>query len=47
MLYVDPSAGSMMLQVAAAAFFTGALTVKRWWGSAAGAMRRVLARFRR
>lgn len=33
MLYVDPSAGSILLQVAFAAFVGGALTVKRWWGS--------------
>jgi hypothetical protein len=47
MLYVDPSAGSLVLQVAAAALFTGAITVKRWWGSASGAVRRTLARLRR
>jgi hypothetical protein len=33
MLYVDPSAGSIFLQVAFAAVVGGALTVKRWWGS--------------
>jgi hypothetical protein len=46
MLYVDPSAGSLVLQVAAAALFTGLITVKRWWGTASGAFRRTLARFR-
>jgi hypothetical protein len=47
MLYLDPSAGSLVLQVAAAALFTGVITVKRWWGGATGAVRRTLARFRR
>ena len=47
MLYIDPSAGSIVLQVIAAALFTGALTVKRWWGSASEAVRRALAHFRR
>jgi hypothetical protein len=47
MLYVDPSAGSLALQVAAAALFTGVITVKRWWATAAGAARRALARLRR
>jgi hypothetical protein len=47
MLYVDPSAGSLVVQVAAAALFTGVITVKRWWGAASGAARRALARLRR
>jgi hypothetical protein len=33
MLYVDPAAGSIVLQVAVAAIVGGALTAKRWWGS--------------
>lgn len=33
MLYVDPAAGSIILQVAFAAFLGGALTAKRWWGT--------------
>ena len=33
MLYVDPSAGSILLQVAFAVVVGGALTVKRWWWS--------------
>jgi hypothetical protein len=33
MLYVDPSAGSLVLQIAVAAMVGGAVTVKRWWGS--------------
>jgi hypothetical protein len=34
MLYVDPAAGSIVLQVAFAAIVGGALTVKRWWAAA-------------
>jgi len=33
MLYVDPAAGSIMLQVAFAAIVGGAFTAKRWWGT--------------
>lgn len=33
MLYVDPAAGSIVLQVAFAAIIGGALTAKRWWAS--------------
>ena len=33
MLYVDPAAGSIVLQVAVAAIVGGALTAKRWWAS--------------
>jgi hypothetical protein len=33
MLYVDPAAGSIVLQVAFAAIVGGALTAKRWWAS--------------
>jgi hypothetical protein len=33
MLYVDPAAGSIVLQVAFAAIVGGALTAKRWWTS--------------
>lgn len=39
MLYVDPAAGSILLQVAFAAVIGGAITAKRWWGS----MRRAVA----
>jgi len=34
MLYVDPAAGSIVLQVAFAAIVGGALTAKRWWATA-------------
>ncbi len=40
MVYVDPAAGSIVLQVAFAAIVGGALTAKRWWA----AMTRVLGR---
>jgi hypothetical protein len=33
MLYVDPAAGSIVLQVAVAAVVGGALTARRWWAS--------------
>lgn len=33
MLYVDPAAGSIVLQVAFAAIVGGAITAKRWWGT--------------
>jgi hypothetical protein len=33
MLYVDPAAGSIVLQVAFAAIVGGAVTAKRWWGT--------------
>jgi len=46
MLYVDPSAGSMILQVAFAAMVGGVLTAKRWWGSLTRAVRSRLDRLR-
>jgi hypothetical protein len=46
MLYVDPSAGSIMLQVAFAAIVGGALTVKRWWGSVSQRLRSAVSRLR-
>jgi hypothetical protein len=33
MLYVDPAAGSIVLQVAIAAVVGGVLTAKRWWAA--------------
>jgi hypothetical protein len=33
MLYVDPAAGSIVLQVAFAAMVGGVFTAKRWWGT--------------
>jgi len=33
MLYVDPTAGSVILQVTFAAILGGVLTAKRWWGT--------------
>jgi hypothetical protein len=33
MLYVDPAAGSIALQLAFAAIVGGAITAKRWWGA--------------
>jgi hypothetical protein len=46
MLYVDPSAGSIVLQAAIAAIFAGLLFVKRWWDAATGVIRRSLDRLR-
>jgi len=46
MLYVDPSAGSLILQVAFAAMLGGALTAKRWWSSLTRAVRAGLTRVR-
>jgi hypothetical protein len=47
MLYVDPSAGSIALQVAVAAMVAGLLFVKRWWSAVTDAIRGGLHRFRR
>ncbi|MGH9892004.1 MAG: hypothetical protein ACREA0_08490 [bacterium] len=46
MLYVDPAAGSIILQVAFAALLGGALTAKRWWGTLKQAVRTRMNRFR-
>jgi hypothetical protein len=46
MAYIDPSAGSMILQVALAAMVGGALTAKRWWGGLTRAVRGSLNRLR-
>jgi hypothetical protein len=46
MLYVDPAAGSIILQVTFAALLGGALTAKRWWGSVREAVRTRLNRLR-
>jgi len=45
-LYVDPSAGSILLQVAFAAIVSGVLTVKRWWGSLSQRLRSAVSRLR-
>jgi hypothetical protein len=47
MLYVDPSAGSIVLQASVAALFAGVLFVKRWWGAFTETLRRAHQRFRR
>ena len=46
MLYIDPSAGSMVLQVLLAAAVGGALTAKRWWGNLTRSIRGGLNRLR-
>jgi hypothetical protein len=46
MAYIDPSAGSMILQVLFAAVVGGALTAKRWWGSVTRSVRGGLNRLR-
>jgi hypothetical protein len=46
MLYVDPSAGSVILQVAFAAMVGGALTAKRWWSSLTRTVRAGMNRIR-
>ena len=46
MLYIDPAAGSIILQVAFAAVLGGALTANRWWGTLKRAARAGLNRFR-
>jgi hypothetical protein len=35
-LYIDPGAGSVALQIAAAAAMTAAFTAKRWWATVSG-----------
>jgi hypothetical protein len=44
MAYIDPSAGSILLQVMLAAIVSGVLTMRRWWG---GFKRAVTATFGR
>ena len=46
MLYVDPAAGSIVLQVAFAAVLGGALTVKRWWSTVRSAIESTVKRMR-
>jgi hypothetical protein len=46
MLYVDPAAGSIVLQVAFAAIIGGALTAKRWWATVKGAVGTAVKRMR-
>jgi hypothetical protein len=46
MLYVDPAAGSIVLQVAFAAIVGGALTARRWWGTAKAAVGSAMKRMR-
>ena len=46
MLYVDPAAGSILLQVAFAAVLGGVLTAKRWWATVRGAIETTVKRIR-
>jgi hypothetical protein len=46
MLYVDPAAGSIVLQVAFAAVLGGVLTVKRWWSTHRGTIETTVRRMR-
>jgi hypothetical protein len=46
MLYVDPAAGSIMLQVAFAAIVGGAVTAKRWWGTVTRGLSAAVKRMR-
>jgi hypothetical protein len=46
MLYVDPGAGSIALQLALAALVTGAYAIKRWWTSITSVLQRGISRFR-
>ncbi len=46
MLYVDPAAGSILLQVAFAAVLGGVLTVKRWWTTVRDAIETTVKRMR-
>lgn len=46
MLYVDPAAGSIVLQVAFAAIVGGALTAKRWWGAVRRSLGEAVKSFR-
>lgn len=46
MLYVDPAAGSIILQVLFATILGGALTAKRWWGTLTRGIQAGLNRFR-
>jgi hypothetical protein len=47
MLYVDPSAGSIVLQAAVAAVFGGVLFAGRWWGAFTRGVRAGFGRLRR
>jgi hypothetical protein len=44
MLYVDPAAGSIVLQIVFAMVAGGALTARRWWGGFKNRLRRMLHR---
>lgn len=46
MLYVDPAAGSIVLQVALAAVLGGMLTVKRWWSTVRSTIESTVKRMR-
>ena len=46
MHYVDPAAGSIVLQVAFAAVLGGVLTVRRWWATVRGAIETTVKRMR-
>lgn len=42
--YIDPTSGSIMLQVAAASLLAAAYTLRRWWGHAGHLLRTVWSR---
>jgi hypothetical protein len=46
MLYVDPAAGSIVLQVAFAAVLGGVVTVRRWWSTLRSAIETTVKRMR-
>jgi hypothetical protein len=46
MLYVDPAAGSIVLQVALAAVLGGMLTAKRWWNTVRATIESTVKRMR-
>jgi hypothetical protein len=45
--YVDPSTGSIIIQVLVAGVLGAAFTVKQWWGRVAGAARQLRDRVTR
>lgn len=46
MAYIDPTAGSMVLQIVAAGVLTAMFTAKRWWHRGRQALRIGWDRFR-
>lgn len=47
MMYIDPNAGSILFQVAAAGLLGALVTVRHWWTHAARVLSALVSRLRR